>query len=289
MVHHLENSAVSSGAGWLTSPVKWQIRLPRTAIVIFLLFLHLLIDGISSHYHNRPPLSLTVQAITWTIANTIGLIRLRKGYLASEPALQTTLTTSLKPFDIIVIAAPFKGSSFFTPGRNTHLAIWLGDAKDWRRAGWDNKRALSPLYHAIKEGRSLLQADRHGVTLSALADSLDADAITIYHGKNLPQAEQLFERIKQNMGRAYDYNLDGLDQSQLICTELIARIFPQIPANAINRTGRQFILPDQMLDGLEKSSHWQRWFHASPRQEGHTITQRGKGWQNPSTPPERDG
>ncbi len=208
-----------------------------------------------------PPFSASFQILTKSIANSIGSFDLRSGHLADDRELREKLQKTLKPLDIILVSAPFKGTSFFTPGRNTHMAIWLGSEQDWKIEGWAKRQHLKPLSSAIASGHALLQSDRHGTTLSHLEEILNADEITIFRSRHETDAEIHFDRALQNMGKAYDYNLDGLDHQKLICTELATLIFPDLAIKPPDRAGRSFILPDEMLRALEQSTDWQSWFH----------------------------
>ncbi|WP_319530020.1 YiiX/YebB-like N1pC/P60 family cysteine hydrolase [uncultured Cohaesibacter sp.] len=239
-----------------------RIRLTWRQALLSVAALFLTLDLTVSLSLGAPPFSTSFQIVAKSIAKTIGLIELRDGTLANDKRLLLTLEKQLQPLDVIVISAPFKGTSFFTPGRNTHMAIWLGNETDWAKQGWRDIPRLKPLADAVAEGRSVLQSDRHGTGLSSLDDVLNADEITIFRATHQRDAEIHFDRAIQNMGKAYDYNLDGLDHQTLICTELAMLIFPELRSKPSKRLGRQFILPDEMLRTLEQSDHWQSWFHA---------------------------
>lgn len=98
--------------------------------------------------HERPAFSAVVPLVVEPFAQLAGHIRLRDGALSAQAGLPAQLARRLKPFDIVLLAAPYKGTSMFIPGRFTHGGVWLGDADDWRGA------ELSPKVRArLAQGR----------------------------------------------------------------------------------------------------------------------------------------
>ena len=244
------------------------IGLPSIRTSLFCLILTALsLDIGSSLYQGRPAFSTFFTLVTHAYANSIGLIELRQGHLADRPSIKQTITANLQPFDIVIIAAPFKATGLTTPGRYTHVAIWLGNKQDWQNRSWDKNPRYHSLFDAVSNGTSLLQADRFGVRMSSLDDLLNADEIAIYRSSTPKKSDFYFDRIVRNVGKAYDYNLDGLNQHQMICTELVSAIFPDLSVKMTRLFGRSFILPDQIKDGLEQAENWQNWFYVSHSRE----------------------
>lgn len=233
-------------------------------LAFYLLITVLAVDLITSLAKRQPPFTTSFELIAEGLANSIGFIELRPGYLANKSAKLKGLEATLQPLDILVISAPFKGTSFFTPGRNTHLAVWMGSNNEWLAINRINDPRVQTLQRQIAQGNRLLQADRDGVALSPLSSITSADEISIYRATPPLNTATYLQRIIDNLGKAYDYNLDGLDNTKLICTELIYSIFPQIPVEMTNRLGRTFIIPDAFKRGLDKSETWRNIFYAGP-------------------------
>ncbi|WP_373236849.1 YiiX/YebB-like N1pC/P60 family cysteine hydrolase [Cohaesibacter celericrescens] len=248
----------------------WSDIFARTGWIglLFGLFaVHMATDFTISLARHQPLFTTTFEWVAKGLANSVGFIELRPGYLTQDDHALSSLKEQLQPFDIILVAAPFKGTSFFTPGRYTHMAIWLGTSDDWKAADWDKNERYKPLFKAVSQGQSLLQADRDGVVQTPLSNILNADEIAVYRPSKLTSPQFHFDRIMQNMGKAYDYNLDGFDHNRVICTELVSGIFPGIRVQKSTRLWRSFILPDDLLRGLERSTNWQRWFHEGPQSQ----------------------
>lgn len=244
------------------------VRLPTVRLGLLILLLGLLgADMGNSLYRAKPLFSSFFTLVTRSYANSIGLIETRKGHLSNHPELVQTVTDGLKPFDILLIAAPFKATAMTTPGHYTHVAIWLGDGTDWHQRQWDENPRYKKLLNAVRDGRSVVQSDRFGVRMGSLDELLNADEIIIYRSDDLQKTDFYFDRIVENMGKAYDYNLDGLNQQQLICTELVSSIFPDLPVDMTRWLGRSFIVPDQIKQGLEQASNWHSWFYADAQTE----------------------
>lgn len=228
--------------------LKWWI-----AAIGVLVTVGLLADGAWSRRHEQPAFTLTVSTLVSTTAHLMSYIELREGRLASKPDLLPTVQAKLQPFDIIIISAPFKGTSFFTPGDATHSSLWLGTKEEWQQNGWHLNTHLKPLYDQIEAGNNLLQADRDGVNMAALNSILNADSINIFRLTKRDDAQQLLTRILSHMGKPYDYNLHGANPNSMLCTELVSSIFPQLGPSQTRIFDRTFITPDDLVATLTAS------------------------------------
>ena len=235
----------------------------RTLLLVALILLPCL-DFIASTQQKKPPFSYSFTTISWLFANIASHIETRPGHLRAMPTLPDQLARALKPLDIIIIAAPFKGTSLFTPGTYTHLGIWLGDQKAWQKNGWWHLPKIDKLREQLINEGGLLQADKHGVRLSPISTITNADKISVYRLNSIARSQKTISEIPAYLGKAYDYNLDGIDKERLICTELVARLFPGLDVQKTTMLGRTFVIPDQIKHTLDSSPAWSRVFHANP-------------------------
>lgn len=84
---------------------------------------------------STPAFSSIVPVIARPIAQLAGAMALRNGYLAGRDDIRAVLQRELHPFDVVLLSAPYKGTSLFVPGHFSHAGIWLGDMDDWRGVG----------------------------------------------------------------------------------------------------------------------------------------------------------
>ena len=235
-----------------------------SAIMLLLLAGLIVLDGIASRVTNRPPFSATFTLMATAYGNTIGPRELRDGYLADRDEQIAQLEQKLQPFDIILISSPFKGSSFFTEGTYTHMGIWLGSQTDDAYGNHGQSTAYDPIFHHMDQGDSLIQVDRFGVHFTPLSNIANTDQIIVFRNDTPHDITDKLDTIRDNLGKSYDYNLDGLDNQRLICTELIKAVFPKLQAEETRQIGRQFILPDAYLRALETAPNWQIVTHVGP-------------------------
>lgn len=195
--------------------------------------------------HERPAFSAVVPLVVEPFAQLAGHIRLRDGALSERASLPAQLARQLKPFDIVLLAAPYKGTSMFIPGRFTHGGVWLGEAGDWRST------ELSPQVRArLAQGRGFLHADRQGVRMSGFEELLDGDELVILRLRQPVDAAEVARRVDALLGRDYDFNFDGEDHAELLCTELIEDLFNIDTIATSGFLGREFRTPDQLIDTL---------------------------------------
>lgn len=195
--------------------------------------------------HEEPAFSTVVPLVVEPFAQLAGHIRIRDGALADNASLETQLAQRLKPFDIVLLAAPYKGTSMFIPGRFTHGGVWLGDADDW------GGEALSPEVRArLAQGNGFLHADREGVRMSGFEELLDGDELVILRLNQPIDVAETARRVNAFLGRDYDFNFDGEDHAELLCTELIEGLFDLTTDATSTFLGREFRTPDQLIGTL---------------------------------------
>lgn len=196
-------------------------------------------------YFDAPAFSRAVPAISKPMARFTGAIKLRRGRLTGRDDIRTALQRELRPFDIVFLAAPYKGTSLFIPGHFSHVGIWLGNETDWKGA------SLPPRLHSALANRaSFFHADRDGVRFSGIDEVLDADHVAIARPSTRLALADTARRVEALSVRGYDFNFDGIDRSALLCTELILDLLGVQPVATSRFLGRSFATPDQLFETL---------------------------------------
>ena len=203
------------------------------------------VTGCAGQYgreHDPPAFSRAVPAIAKPMAQLAGAIKLRRGRLTGRDEIRTALQRKLRPFDIVFLSAPYKGTSLFIPGHFSHVGVWLGEESDWKGVNLP-----LPLYSALASRRSFFHVDRAGARFSDVDEILDADRLTIMRLEENFQIHEIMKRINALNTRKYDFNFDGVDRTYLLCTELVIELFDIRSHYYSNFLGRLFVTPDQLL------------------------------------------
>lgn len=194
---------------------------------------------------STPAFSSIVPVIARPIAQLAGAMTLRNGYLAGRDDISAVLQRELRPFDVVLLSAPYKGTSLFIPGHFSHAGIWLGDMDDWRGVGIDPR-----LRSALVDRKGFFHADRDGVRFSDIDEILDADHVTVARLSTNVRLVDAADKINAMSVRSYDFNFDGKDNSELLCTELVLEFLGMDPVATTGILGRSFVTPDQLFQTL---------------------------------------
>ena len=198
--------------------------------------------------------------------NAVGVIETRRGYLHGNPAAQHHLLSQLSPGDILLEKTPFRLTDALIPGYWGHVAIWAGTEAELRDLGiWDHP-VLLPHQARIREGRSVVEALRPGVTSNTLAQFMNVDDLLVLRdsGKNREVQAQRVLRAMRQIGKAYDFNFDVETTDRIVCSELVYQVFTEMKWPTSRTLGRATISPDQVAEraldnqGLSVVAFYQR-------------------------------
>ncbi|WP_367716395.1 YiiX/YebB-like N1pC/P60 family cysteine hydrolase [Nitratireductor sp. GISD-1A_MAKvit] len=190
-------------------------------------------------------MSSVVPVVARPIAKLAGNLRLRNGHLAGRDDIRAVLQRELRPFDVVLLSAPYKGTSLFIPGHFSHAGIWFGDMDDWRGV------EIAPrLRSALVDRKGFFHADRDGVRFSDIDEILDADHVTVVRLSTNVRLVDVADKINAMSVRSYDFNFDGTDNSELLCTELVLEFLGMDPVATTGILGRSFVTPDQLFQTL---------------------------------------
>ena len=207
-----------------------------------------LLGGCATSYEQdrpAPVLSSVVPVIARPIATLAGNLRLRSGHLTGRDDIRAVLQRELRPLDIVLLSAPYKGTSLFIPGHFSHAGIWLGELGDW-----EGVEIAPHLRSALVNRNAFFHADRDGVRFSDIDEILDADHAVIARLSKNVRSVDVADKINSMSVRSYDFNFDGADRSKLLCTELVLDFFEMTPVATTRILGRSFVTPDQLSQTL---------------------------------------
>lgn len=190
-----------------------------------------------------------VNIFSMIFGNTIGLIESRHGKLYKNKKILQAVTRQLKAGDILLEKTPFRLTDKFIPGHWGHAAIWIGDEKELRALGIWNHPLVKKHQHRIKQGDSVVEALRGGVTLSPLSSFMNIDDLGILRlnkNNNKDELTQIILLALRQIGKDYDFNFDIESTDKIVCSELIYVAYTGIDWPTENVLGRHTISPDNI-------------------------------------------
>lgn len=186
-------------------------------------------------------------AFSSTLGRVAAVVVFRDGFLMKHPDAAKYLTKQLQPLDLIAIQSDGHLSHRMVPGKFGHIAVYLGNEAELKRAGLWEHPMISEHHEAIKGTRAVLEADRKGVHLATFASLLDADSIALLRPKvNDRKRQEALVSIVGQLGTPFDFRFDADDGTRLFCAELIAQAIPALQLPKCEAYGRLTILPDQV-------------------------------------------
>ena len=190
--------------------------------------------------------------ISGAIGNAAGMVRIRKGYLYKNDAIQNLIKTKLKPMDILAEKTGFALTDKMIPGYFGHIALWLGTEEQLKNEGlWDSP-TIKPFQNRIRNGYCVLESARNGTHLKTLEDFVNVDELAIariidYKKLNTDDKIALYQNALAQLGKEYDFNFDVETSDKLVCSELLYQVFGSIYWPTDKFLKRATISPDNVL------------------------------------------
>jgi hypothetical protein len=191
-----------------------------------------------------------MHVLSKAFGNTAGRFQSRYGLLKDRADVIADLKSTLRPLDILLEKTPFRLTDHFIPGYYGHNAIWLGTEDELKSLGlWDHP-VFRPLQDKIRNGQSIVEALRPGVTINSVEHFLDIDDLAVMRIKSISEEDLKKSLVvaAQQYGKAYDFNFDIHTQDVLVCSELIFMSFLNIDFRTERVAGRWTINPDAVAE-----------------------------------------
>lgn len=179
-----------------------------------------------------------------------GDIILRRPYIGNSPEVRAILERNLRPMDLIVQRYEGRLGGLVSPGRFSHVSIYLGTEAQLRAAGLWQLPELANWRARVSDGYVLLDAMHTDVHLRDMSELLEVDALAILRPRlNAAARSAALRRGLGLMGRYFDtdYRIDSDDA--IFCTELVHRAMPELGLPTTEIYGRRVILPDAAVAG----------------------------------------
>ncbi|PLX83090.1 MAG: hypothetical protein C0616_00860 [Desulfuromonas sp.] len=193
-----------------------------------------------------------VSLFSMLFGNAVGLVETRKGKLFQRREVQTDLTTTLEPGDILLEKTPFRLTDKLIPGYWGHAAIWIGSEQELRDLGlWDHPLVRSHRQE-IRQGRSVVEALRSGVEINPLESFLNIDSVGVLRrpGLSSDNRRQIILQALRQVGKDYDFSFDVESLDRVYCSKLIYLAYHGIDWSVHESFGRLTISPDDVAQGI---------------------------------------
>ena len=186
-------------------------------------------------------------------------LKFRNGHLIkTKQSIIDQLIPTLQPLDILVEKSSFLITDKFIPGHFGHVALWLGDEKEYiKRSIWNhpvvqkNQKMILSNDTLIQHKNTIIEAVTNGVRLTTLDDFLDADDLVILRptcvsGNFYDDTTAMLQALIQ-IGKEYDFDFDVHNKDKIICSELACICFPMINWEEIHFLGKRTVSPDNIV------------------------------------------
>lgn len=189
--------------------------------------------------------------------NTVGAFASRKGKLINMSLEeQESVTSVLKPLDILLERTPFRLTAKFIPGYYGHVALWVGTEEDLKELGIWNHPAVLPHQEAVRQKRLIVEALRPGVQINSFEHFLNIDDLLVLRQENLTpdQKRRYLITAFRQIGKKYDFNFDVETDDTIVCSELAYTVYEDIHWPLEKQLGRYAITPDHVASMAADSS-----------------------------------
>jgi len=166
----------------------------------------------------------------------------------------------LQPGDIILERRNWYLSNGFLPGFWTHMALYVGTARDLERRGLAKDPFVSQHLEAYgapdQNGheRRVIEVVAAGVVFSSLEKAAAADHLVVFRPRvSEARKNAAIARAFSHYGKPYDFDFDFFSTDKLVCSELVYRAYDEIlegeglrfPLTRI--LGRDTLPPDEVV------------------------------------------
>lgn len=145
-------------------------------------------------------------------------------HLKPRPEKNKFILPHLKKWDIVCMKSPYRLTDKFIPGYFGHVGIYLGDTvfAEVIQGG-----VVYSDFHRFAEGRIFVVVRPGRVTRK--------------------QNKRMWQIVKAQVGKRYDYNFNVESPDQVFCTELVYLVYEQFPWKAKRVPGYFTISPDDVV------------------------------------------
>lgn len=171
-------------------------------------------------------------------------------------AVLASIQAFLEPGDVIVTRHAKALTNLFFPGFWPHAALYVGTVEQRIAAGISVESDKAERWIG---DIAVLEAQKDGVRLRPLAETLSVDAFVILR-PNLkrPTIAQAIQRSMLHEGKKYNFDFDFFNSDRVVCTEVIYRAYDgleDLEFPLFERAGRKTLSAEDLLDfALDKQA-----------------------------------
>ena len=192
------------------------------------------------------------------LGNALGNLTFAPGRPCSvTPDLMAWLAPKLRPGDALFTRTDWKATTALLPGYFAHAALFLGGLAERGavQSLLDQAKAANP---AIAPCARLpetalgwvVDAKSQGCAVRSLEETLCCDHVLALRGPFGPaQAQSALSRALLHLGKPYDFDFDFSTDGKMVCTELAAKAYRDLPGCSFvppKRLGRRAITADEL-------------------------------------------
>ncbi|MDQ2089071.1 YiiX/YebB-like N1pC/P60 family cysteine hydrolase [Marimonas arenosa] len=184
-----------------------------------------------------------------SVVTSIRGIKMRPGYLVDKTEAQDRVLAGARPLDLMAFSFKGQAAGQLGMGYFNHVSVFVGDETALRAAGVWNDPAVRPWQDTLRSGPMVIEAMRENVELAGREAIFNADSVavlrpqTLSRGRRQAALRDLFAMI----GTPFDFHFDARTPDAVFCTEVPARVMPELRLPLRELYGRPSYLPDETV------------------------------------------
>ncbi len=196
-----------------------------------------------------PAVTRAFERCAMPVVTAMQNMELRAGYLADKPDAQRSVLSISQPLDLFATSLKGRVSGQLSLGYFSHMSIYVGDAKALRAMGLWHHPAVRPWQSQLETGPMVIEAMAPVVALAGRDKIFAADSLVVLRPQGLTQARKrtaLLDAFK-SIGTPFDATFDAGTDDKVFCSELPARVMPEVNLPLRSVYGRPSYLPDEAV------------------------------------------
>lgn len=180
-------------------------------------------------------------------------IKWRSGNFKNNKYLINFLKTRLEPLDILFEKRESVFTDYTIPGFWGHTAIYLGTKDQLLEMGLWEEDFLKPFRDQIEMGKVIFEARKEGLTFKSIEEFTDLDQIGAIRFNDKDTFDKrdfsfIYENLKRQIGKEYDYNFNALSINKITCTEIIVQSYGDVHWPYQRAISQLTVAPDNLAE-----------------------------------------
>ncbi len=183
------------------------------------------------------------------LTTSLSRLRLRHGYLLGKAGAQAHVLALAQPLDVFATTVKARAAGQLSLGYFSHMSVYVGDAAALRKSGlWDDP-AVTPWHARLMQGPMVIEARAPAIKLVGRMRMFDADALAVLRPTGLSAARKkaALRDVFKTIGTPFDPHFDARTSDKVFCSELPARVLPELNLPVRTVYGRPSYIPDEAV------------------------------------------